>query len=121
MGFEPTGPRRLGDLVFPTTRKRWVAARASDGEAARARLGVGESGLRCTSCCREGIYGGGGLGRSSRVLQFGLGRGVSVWRWRGVGLGFMVGKHAHGSASKSIYRGERSCTSRLCFGHSTCA
>jgi hypothetical protein len=73
MGFGPTGPRRLGDLVFPTTRKRWVAVRASDGEAARVRLGAGESGLRCTSGGREGIYGGSKLWRSSRILQCGDG------------------------------------------------
>jgi hypothetical protein len=52
-----------------------------DGGAARARLSVGESGLRCTSDGREGVYGGGGLQQSSMGGWSGLGRCVSLRRW----------------------------------------
>jgi hypothetical protein len=61
---------------------------AGDGGAARARLDIGESGLRCTSGGGKGVYGGGGLQWSSMGGWSGLGHGVSVQRWRGVGLGF---------------------------------
>jgi hypothetical protein len=45
----------------------------------------------------EGSSGGSDAWRNSRGGRFGLGRGISVRRRRGAGLGFVVGKNCHGA------------------------
>jgi hypothetical protein len=92
MGFGPTGPGRLEDLIFLSTRKQWAVARASGSEVNQASLGIRESSLWCTYRGGEGIFGGGGFRLSIRGGRFSLGHDVSVQRRRGAGLRFAAGK-----------------------------